>query len=205
MELFVRALVSLFIILGPFGNIFIFESILDSLAVFDKKERENAIKKAFKVAYLVWIPVFLFGTYVLKFFGITIESFEIAGGILLLLIALDILQNTAPKISNVHHHEQELEKVVITPMAIPLLTGPGTITTTILYRSHINDLKTLSILFISFSLAYLLAYFVVLKGEEIITRFGRTVVIIANRLMGLILLAIAVEFITNGIKLIFFT
>ena len=94
---YTQALISMFIILGPFGNIFIFESILNSLGVIDKNKRSLAIKKAFLIAYLTWIPIFIAGLYILKFFGITIESFKIAGGILLMLIALDILRDNTPK------------------------------------------------------------------------------------------------------------
>lgn len=200
---YTQALISMFIILGPFGNIFIFESILNSLGVIDKNKRSLAIKKAFLIAYLTWIPIFIAGLYILKFFGITIESFKIAGGILLMLIALDILRDSTPKISNIKHQDSEIEKVIVTPMAIPLLTGPGVITTTLLYKTKTVSLLEDICLFVIFSIAFVLAFLVVYNGEKIIDRLGRTKIILLNRLMGLILLAIAVEFIVNGIKQIF--
>lgn len=200
---YTQALISMFIILGPFGNIFIFESILNSLGVIDKNKRSLAIKKAFLIAYLTWIPIFIAGLYILKFFGITIESFKIAGGILLMLIALDILRDNTPKISNIKHQDSEIEKVIVTPMAIPLLTGPGVITTTLLYKTKTVSLLEDICLFVIFSIAFVLAFLVVYNGEKIIDRLGRTKIILLNRLMGLILLAIAVEFIVNGIKQIF--
>ena len=88
-------------------------------------------------------------------------------------------------------------------MAIPLLTGPGVITTTLLYKTKTVSLLEDICLFVIFSIAFVLAFLVVYNGEKIIDRLGRTKIILLNRLMGLILLAIAVEFIVNGIKQIF--
>ncbi len=190
----------MFILLGAFGNIFVFESILDSLGVAKKDIRSFAIKRAFLIAYLTWILIFVAGVHILKFFGVSIESFKVAGGILLMLMALDILRDNTPKISNIRHQDSELEKVVVAPMAVPLLTGPGVITITLLYRAKVTSLIEDIYLFTVFSIAFVLAFLVVYNGEKIVSRFGRTMIILLNRLMGLVLLTIAVELIVNGIK-----
>ena len=196
----IQAFISMLIILGPFANIFIFDSILDSFGI-DKKEKKYAIKKAFLLAYAIWLPIFIFGNLILKAFSINLSSFRIAGGLFLFYIALEILTKDVPTYVRLENKYENLEKILMTPMAVPLLTGPGVITTTLIYRSLINSIFSFDfiLLFLIFSLAYLTAFLIIYNGTLLVDRLGKNFMIVLNRLMGLILLAISIEFIISGV------
>jgi len=196
----IQAFISMLIILGPFANIFIFDSILDSFGI-DEKEKKYAIKKAFLLAYAIWLPIFIFGNLILKAFSINLSSFRIAGGIFLFYIALEILTKDVPTYVRLENKYENLEKILMTPMAVPLLTGPGVITTTLIYRSLINSIFSFDfiLLFLIFSLAYLTAFLIIYNGTLLVDRLGKNFMIVLNRLMGLILLAISIEFIISGV------
>ena len=119
----VRATIALFIIVDPFGNIPIFVGLTENISDAQKKRVFNTAT----IVGVVLLLVFAFtGQAILTVFGITIESFEIAGGILLLIISIRIL------ISGTRENVESPESIGAVPIAIPLLVGPGAITTTIL-------------------------------------------------------------------------
>ena len=116
-----KATISLFIIVDPFGNIPIFVGLTEN----DKRHQKKVYNTAVLVG-LVLLLVFAFtGTEILSIFGISMESFEIAGGILLLIISIKIL------ISGTREQVESPESIGAVPIAMPLLVGPGAITTTI--------------------------------------------------------------------------
>lgn len=193
---YVSAFISMLIILGTFENILIFNNILDSFK-FDMNKKKKTIKDAYIIAYLVWLPFFFFGTYFLLFFGINLPSFAIAGGIFLFYIGIEILIRDVPSYARLENVNEE--GIAITPLAIPLLTGPGVITTTLIYRSYNLSLITL---FFSFSLAFLISFIITYYGIQALGKINEKYLIVINRFMGLILLAIAIEILLNGIHLI---
>lgn len=194
---YTSAFISMLIILGTFGNIFIFEGILNSLGVKDN-EKKKAIRKAYLFAYLIWIPVYIFGLEFLKFFGISLPAFAIAGSILLFYIGMEILVKDIPASARLENNNK-LEEVVITPMAVPLLTGPGVITTTLIYRSYNLDPF---LLFIVFSLAFLVSFVIVYNGNRILSKVDKKVILVLNRISAIMLLAISVELFIHGLKII---
>jgi len=194
-ELLTSAFFSLFLILGTFGNIFLFDAILSNYTNDLKKKRE-AIGKAYLIAYLIWIPIFLLGDYFLYIFGISKQSFAIAGSIFLSLISFEIISRDAPSYAKIGD-EGKLESVIVSPMAVPLITGPGVITTTIIFRSMISNIISL---FLVFSLAFLLSFLTIYILIGLLNRISRKYFIILNRIFGLILLSIAIEILISAIK-----
>jgi len=190
-----RAFFSLFLILGTFGNVFLFDAILSNYTN-DLKKKKEAIRKAYQIAYFVWIPIFVFGEYFLYIFGVTKESFAIAGSIFLALISFEIISRDLPSYAKVDGGEK-IESVIASPMAIPLITGPGVITTTIIFRSMVENAL---ILFLFSSLAYFLSFLFIYFSIGIIDKINRKYFIILNRIFGLILLSISVEILINSIK-----
>lgn len=190
---------SLFVIVDPVGLIPAF------LAMTQKNTAQERVRMA-QLASLITLGVlilsFLFGQRLLTAFGITLPAFQIAGGIVLLLVALDMLQARRTAIKETQEEKAEgLTKndVAVTPIAIPMLAGPGAITAVILltntaetFAHHIILAGT--ILLIS-ALTLLILWTVSVRSKilSIIT------LKITGRLMGLILAAIAVQFILNGI------
>ncbi|MCW4003087.1 MAG: MarC family protein [Candidatus Bathyarchaeota archaeon] len=182
-----KAAIALFIIVDPFGNIPIFVGLTEKIDVDQKK-------KVFNTATLigfVLLLVFAFtGQEILTLFGLSIFSFEVAGGILLLIIAIRIL------ISGTKQEEVESpESLGAVPIAIPLLVGPGAITTTIFnlqaYGSIIAILSVLIVLSITW---------VILRFINKIYRFlGKTGSLVIARVMALFIAAIAIQYILDGV------
>jgi len=182
-----QAIIALFIVVDPFGNIPIFMGLTEKMP----KEKE---RKTYNTAVLVGVILLLIfaftGQEIFNIFGISLSSFEIAGGILLLIIAIKILVG-----GNMHETVESPESIGAVPIAIPLLVGPGAITTTIL------NLQT------SGTAVAVLAVVVVLTFAWIILRFihpvykvlGKTGAIVIARVMALLIAAIAVQYIVNGV------
>ncbi|MEM4511653.1 MAG: MarC family protein [Nanopusillaceae archaeon] len=195
--IYLRAFFSLFLILGTFGNIFLFNSLLENYTKSINRKKE-AIKKAYLIAYLIWLPIFFLGKNFLYFFGITEKSFAIAGSIFLSLIAFEIISKDIPSFTKISNNKEKLEEIIVTPMATPLLTGPGVITTTIIFRSII---KETILLFFIFTLSFIFSFLIVFLSIGILEKIDKKYFIVLNRIFGLILLAIAIEILFSTIKL----
>ncbi|MCW3995941.1 MAG: MarC family protein [Candidatus Bathyarchaeota archaeon] len=182
-----KAAIALFIIVDPFGNIPIFISLTEHIA-------DDQRKKIFNVATLVGfilLLVFAFtGTEILNIFGISLQSFEVAGGILLLIIAIRIL------ISGSSHEKSESpETLGAVPIAMPLLVGPGAITTTIFNLQNYGIITAIIAVIIVLSITW-----VILRYMNTIHRFlGKTGALVIARVMALLIAAIAVQYILTGI------
>lgn len=183
----IKAAIALFIIVDPLGNIPIFVGLTENMAI-------NQRKKVFNVATLVafvLLLVFAFtGNEILTIFGISIESFEVAGGILLLIIAIRILIS-----GSMHEHAETPESVGAVPIAIPLLVGPGAITTTIFNLQVYNTAVTIAAVVIVLSITWIILRFI----GRIYRFLGKTGSVVIARVMALMIAAIAVQYILTGI------
>ena len=155
------------------------------------------------VAMMVTLYIALIaGEEVLKVFGITLPSFQIAGGVLVLLIAISMLHAQPSKIKySVEETEEGITKedFTVVPMAIPFLAGPGAISTVILDAHQAVDNWQKVALWFMILLTGIVVYVALRLAEPIRQKIGQTGVNIATRLMGLLLAAIAIEFITRGL------
>lgn len=186
-----RAFTSLFIIMDPIGNIPIFLSLTEGMS---PEEKKNTFRLALITGFTLLLCFAVLGNYILLLFGITIESFMIAGGILLLVIAMRLL------ILGWRREEHlSSEGVGVVPIGVPLLVGPGAITTTIMYLQTSGVFVTLTAVILSFAVTWL-----ILKFIDPISRFlGRTGSLVIGRVMALLIAAIAMEFVIKGISGIF--
>jgi len=181
-----RAFVALFIIVDPFGNIPIFVGLTEKMTVPQRKKTYNTAT----IVGAALLLVFAFtGQAILNIFGLSIYSFEVAGGILLLIIAIRIL------ISGFHEEAESPESVGAVPIAIPLLVGPGAITTTIL------NFQAYGIEIAIFSVVIVLAFtWVILRFINGVYRvLGKTGSIVIARVMALLIAAIAIQYILTGV------
>ncbi len=165
--------------------------------------RRRTIDRAVIVATIVIVFMGLVGRAVLGYLGITLPAFSIAGGILLLLISIDMLFARPSGTRKTEEEEQEAilnENVAVFPLAIPMLAGPGTIATVLLLISLAHgDPGRIAIVFVSFGLALFTAW-LTMRGADTISRFaGKTGIHVVTRLLGIILSALAIQFILNGI------
>ncbi len=143
------------------------------------------------------------GSLIFRFFGITLGAFKIAGGVLLFLVALDMMQARQSRTKTTPEEEKEgIEKadVAIIPLAIPLLSGPGSIATVMVLMSrHSRFVYTIPV-FTSILLTSIITWLMLRGAEWIERRLSKTFMNVVMRVMGLILAAIAVEFVIAGIK-----
>lgn len=196
---YVKLFISLLFIVDPLGTIPLFATFTAHYTPQDR--RKTARTASITMAAVLIVNVFC-GELILKAFGISISSFKIGGGLLLLLMATEMMQ--ARPIPSKHTPEEDRETedraaIGIVPLGIPLLAGPGTISTVIIYShksSHPGHMAMLVLICLLIALTTWIAF---LAANRIGKLLGRTGINIAIRLMGLILSAVAVEFIVGGL------
>lgn len=196
--------VAMLAITNPIGNVAIFISLVANTTI--AHQRKTAITASVAI-FLIFIIVVWTGSWILAFFGITPAAFETAGAIIIFLLGLSMLNAHDNKAghSSMHHTEEEEKaakkkvSVAVVPMAIPLVAGPGAITTIII---HTHILKTfIDKVFISVTCAVLsLILFVCFYFSSVISKLvGVNGIKIATRIMGIILSAIAIQMLSEGI------
>jgi multiple antibiotic resistance protein len=201
---FVTAFVSIFVTLDAVGNVPIFLSITPHSS---EAERAAMVTRAALAVFAVLVLFATLGNFIFKFFGVTIEAFRIVAGLLLLKIAFDMLEARPARVRHTPEEDAEgaqREDIAIIPLAIPLLSGPGTISSVIALTGQVakspNVLPAFALLFLAIALNALIA-FIVLRSATAVTRLLKeSGMRIFTRIMGLILAAIAVQFVLTGIK-----
>lgn len=198
--LYLQVAVTIFAIMDPFGLIPLFLAFTSSQS---DEQRTKIIRRSVIATAIILVIAALAGKHVLSFFGIDIYSFQIAGGILLLLIALNMLQAKGSMLKSTPKEQDEAiekEDISVVPLAMPLLAGPGTISMVIVFSSSMETAGaklTLIGIIIAVSLT---VWPILLLSKWIGQKLGSTGINITVRIMGLILASIAVKFIVEGIK-----
>lgn len=190
--------ITLVSILNPLGALPVFLELTKK----HSKDQVRVINNSCTVAVGTTILVsLLFGQKILNFFGISIPSFTIGGGILIFSMAFHMIQ---AKNSNVKINDEEMvmdpQEIGIVPLAIPLLSGPGVISSSIIYSKHMDSsyhwiFAILLIILISIAIKIILTY-----GKTIGQKLGRTGLSVMTRIMGIILMATSIEMIVFGVK-----
>jgi len=182
-----RAVIALFIVVDPFGNIPIFIGLTEKMP---SQQRKRVFHSATLIGFILLLVFTLVGQQILAFFNISLYSFMIAGGVLLLIIAVKLLIEGEWRVPT-----GSLEKLSSVPIAVPLLVGPGAMTTTMLNFQEFGIIITVAAVAIVFLIVWL-----VLKLIDPIHRFmGKSGAAIVTRVMALLIAAIAVQYIINGI------
>ena len=195
-----KSFISLLALINPIGAVPFFLSLT---AQQTDIERRRTIRIASVSVFCVMTVTALLGQQIIDFFGISVGSLEVGGGIIMLLMAINMLnaQIGNTRSTPEERHEAELkDNIAVVPLAIPLLTGPGSISTVIIYVANAHHwYERAGLVAIGAVLAFLC--FVAMRlAEPIANWIGRTGINIATRLMGLMLSALAVEFIVNGLR-----
>jgi multiple antibiotic resistance protein len=141
------------------------------------------------------------GNYVFRVLGLTLPAFQIAGGLILFLVALDMIR--AQRSTKEHPEElsegAEAADVAVAPLAIPMLAGPAALSTVAVLMAHAKDVGESSLVFVAIALTGLICYITLRLAEPIQKRLGKTGIHILGRVLGLILAGIAVQFVLNGL------
>jgi multiple antibiotic resistance protein len=202
MLFFFKALVVLFTMIDPIGLVPVMLGLTGSLS---SRERAVVAARATTIAGLVIAVFGVLGHYIFDWLQVTIQAFDIAGGALLFLVAIDMLfgrQSGARETAREQREARSREDVSVFPLAIPMIAGPGTITTIILLVGNAAP-NLVSLLSIAVATAItLIACWVSMRlSAGIQARIGTSGILVASRVLGMLLAAIAVQFILNGIAL----
>jgi MarC family membrane protein len=201
-EYILLAASSLFVIVDPLATVPAF------LAMTPNDSPEQRLRTA-KVACLTMAVVLLAfafaGKVIFKIFGITMPAFQIAASIVLLIIALDMLRVQRSRVQETHEEKQagvEKMDIAITPLAIPMLAGPGAISTTILLQNEAKTIPQHTALYVCVVAVSLASYLIFRLAVRSARWFNPIAMSIAIRIMGLLLAAVAVQFMLNAIKVL---
>lgn len=187
-----------FAIMNPIVNIPIFLKITEGLT--PEKKRQIS-KTATLVAFIIVTTFILLGKYIFEIFGLTIPAFKVFGGILIFFIGFEMLQS---KKTSINHHEVEPfdESVAISPLAIPILAGPGTIVTGMNLVAEANFIQVM-VTIIIFGLFVYLTHLAFNYSEYLVRLIGDKYFSIIGKIMGIILGVLGANMFLEGIKMAF--
>ncbi|MFH1335873.1 MAG: MarC family protein [Candidatus Zixiibacteriota bacterium] len=190
--------ISIFLVVDVVTNLPIFLSLTQKYTV---KGRKGIAQKALWVALGIQLLFVVFGNYIFAYLNIQLYSFSIAGGILLSIVAMEMLFGRKTR-TEYQETEQEEEKddISVVPLAIPLHTGPASIVTGMILFGKAETWGLKSIFVLATVCVYLISMLILLKSDLIYRIFKPLGMKVITRVMGLILLTLAVQFVVNGIK-----
>jgi len=190
-----------FAIMNPIGNMPIFLGLVEGT---DKSEQKKIARKSVMLAFLIVAVFSIFGSIIFDAFGITLPAFQIGGGLLIFIVGYQLLHG---KQSAMHHppegeneNDNSVEDIAISPLAIPILAGPGTISTAMNFIGEGSSILHISVVILVFAFICLITYFCFVFGEKILSHFKKGVVKVITRLMGLIITIISVQMVIEGIN-----
>ncbi|MFU1477073.1 MarC family protein [Roseovarius sp. C7] len=193
----ITAFVTFFVIMDPPGLAPVFAALTQGMSA---KRRRAIALRACLVAAGVLIAFAALGKSILGFIGITMPAFRIAGGILLFLTALDMLFERRNERRQNRGEEDDHDDPSVFPMAIPLIAGPGTIATVILLTGQQPGWNGFALV-VGVMMAVLVLNFIFLLGASLIDRaLGKTGIVVVTRLLGMLLAALAVQFVLDGVR-----
>jgi len=199
----VSAFAAVFAIVNPIGNIPFFFAVTEGYT--QEQKHRVAIKVALVCAGVLFVFA-VFGQWIFSIYGITIPSFKIAGGLLLFTIAFSMLQGQRSKTKLTDEEKEDAlqkESVGIVPLGIPMFAGPGSITTVMILVSDSSSSSDAAFELMAIAVAVLLtviiSYLTLTYSDRIFNLMGRTGAMAFSRIMGLLLAAVAVNFVLSGI------
>lgn len=199
------AVSSVLIIVNPLGATLIYVSLTTNL---DRNVRDSIARDSCRFALFILLIVAVLGAWVLQLFGISLEAFRIAGGILLFGIGMEMVyaKTSRTKLTATEKYEsRDMEDIAVMPIAMPMIAGPGAITTTIVLMNEAISLTPLAagVVFFSIILSIVITYYMMRNSDYIMSKVGQREYRAINRLMGMLLIAIAVQFVLTGIRTAF--
>jgi len=205
LELFISAFVTLFVVIDPPGCAPIYAGL--SADAPPRQQRMMALK-AVLVASLVLLGFALFGERLLAALHIELDSFRIAGGIMLFFIAVDMVferrterrEKRAEKLRAQHAQTPEIEDISVFPMAMPMVAGPGAIATVMLLTGEAQDTPTLLAVLGALAAVMALLALALLLAGPLIRLVGASVESAITRLLGVLLAALAAQYVIDGVK-----
>lgn len=192
---------SLFTMVNPLGVIPVYTAITHDMP---PTTAQKIASKASLTAVLTLVVFALGGRFIFQFFSISVDSLKIVGGVIFFLMGYEMLQARLSRLNHKENSPQSLSEfgqdIAITPLAIPMICGPGAITTAMLLMNATHSVGDQLIVFLMIGLLGMLTFVFLVSGKRIVALLGRNGNEILMRLMGLIVMVIAVEFFFAGLK-----
>ncbi|WP_339635029.1 MarC family protein [Bizionia echini] len=187
-----------FAIMNPISNLPIFLSLVGGA---DPETKLRINKRAVLIAFIIVAIFVILGKFIFELFGITIPAFKITGGILIFYVGFDMLQSKKSSIKNLKNTHID-ENIAVSPLAIPILAGPGTIVTAMNFVSDANFIK-IALVILIFAFMCLLTFITFRLSDFIVKKIGYNVISVVGKIMGLIIAIIGTSMIIEGIKITF--
>jgi len=188
-EPFVLSFIPIFVAVDSIGNIPLFISLVEGLS---KKQRQKIILESVITATLIAILFVFIGKWILRFIGITVADFQIAGGLLILIISVNLLLPGKAKFINLAEHSRD---VGVFPLGTPLITGPAVLTTTLMMVDSFGIIPT----FFSLILNMFIAWITMEKSDLIIKFLGTSGARAFSKITYILLASIGIMMIRQGI------
>ncbi len=198
-QFFILCLTTFFTLINPVG---IAPILLVMTERFSKEEKINIAWKGSLTAFITLIIFSILGSVIFNIFGITIEAFQIMGGILFFRSGFRMSEAKIGRSRTTpmeREESQESDDLAISPIGIPLIAGPGAITASMLLSSQTPQIYSYATLGISIFLVLTVVYLILRNGGLLMKALGYTGMRVIQRLMGLVLMVIAVQFVINGV------
>ncbi|MDA9935858.1 MarC family protein [Gammaproteobacteria bacterium] len=191
----------LFVAVDPIALVPIFASLTQGL---NKKDVKRIYIQATIVSFFILALFYLFGTSVLDLMGISMSSFKIIGGLFLIAIAFQMVleqrQSRRQNTAEVALDDESIQSIAIFPLAIPLIAGPGAMTTALLIaESNSSDLTQILINFLPILIIIILVAFAMWLSASLSAKVGPTIIIVVQKIFGILLGALAIEFVVAGV------
>ena len=199
-----------FAIMNPVANTPIFMGLCEG---YSESEQKAVAFKSLSLAFVIIIVFTLFGHFILRTFGISLAAFQITGGILIFMIGYHMLNGKSSPVQKVasgdkptqkfsREEEEERLSIAISPLATPLLAGPGTIATAMSFvsDSQYSFERTSLAIIIAFAALCGVTYFIFINGQKLVTFLGDEALKVITRMMGLILAVMGVQMLIHGIQ-----
>jgi len=203
MDFLILSIVSIITLINPVGIIPTYLNIIES---FNQKDQRDITLKACIVAFILLIIFAIMGTFIFNFFSLTIYAFKIVGGILFFRIGLNMVESKVSRIKSTPQEEKEAmdkDDITYTPLGVPLIAGPGAITSVMILSENIITLQQKILFVLAISICIIITYIILSASKKMSQMIGTTGIRIIQRIMGIILMAIAVQLIFSGLHLAF--
>lgn len=189
---------SFFTLVNPIGAMPIFLSLTSQI---EQKERVHTARKALFAAFMIIIVFAFAGQFLFRFFSIGVDAFRIAGGAIFFVMGFDMLNARLSKIKVKDEEVQQyVSNIAITPLAIPILCGPGAITNAIVLMEDAKTIAMKITFVVSVIVVLGVAFIILASSSRLVKWLGQTGINVMMRLMGLIIMVIAVEFFFAGMR-----
>ena len=196
-----RAIVGIFVIVDPIGSVGIFLAVTNG---FSKIKKEKAARFAGITVAAVLVVAALMGQAILDLFGIRLAAFSVAGGILFLILAVEMIRGEGvSQFHKLNERSEQLPAAAIVPLGVPLMAGPGAISTVILASPGSANWFETAILISSIAVLGLVTWLCFSYAQYIGKLIGDIGIQLISRIMGLILAALAVEYMVKGVQILF--